>query len=526
MRRGRPALIVSAVLLALSACGPSREEPLTLRYGLTLAPTGIDPHLNASSELGIPLSSVYDTLVYLDPESGEFVPGLAERWEISPDGRTYTFYLRSEVVFHDGTTFDASAVLANIDYTLHPDHHSQRAAAMLGPYESTEVIDEHTVAMHLREPFAPLLDSLAQVYLAMASPVALSEWGPTDYQFHQVGTGPYRFVEYVPNDHLTLTRNPDYAWGPSVYREERASVETVVFTFYVDEATRAIALESGEVDVLGEIPPRDADRLAATGDFQRIAVPVPGQPSQYFFNITRSPTDEVFVRRALFQAVDREAVVRTVYGEHSPVATGLLSAATPGVPLQPSLPSYDLAAAQALLEQAGWSDEDGDGLRTRDGETLSISIVAPNWGSNPEVAQLLKAAWESAGATVSLEVAAGFGPLREMQSTGEYNVIGYNSFGTDPDLLRMFYETGALYNWSGVADPEIDAVLAEAAALPLDPEGRRALYGRLAELVHEQALVLPLRDYVDLVVHANRVQDLRFSAQGWFPHLIDLQLEP
>jgi peptide/nickel transport system substrate-binding protein len=165
-------------------------------------------------------------------------------------------------------------------------------------------------------------------------------------------------------------------------------------------------------------------------------------------------------------------------------------------------------------------------MRSRDGVPLGFLVIAPNWGSNPDVAQLLKAAWEEMGATVTLEVAAGFGPLREAQSTGEYNVIGYNSFGTDADLLRMFFESDALFNWSGVSDPEIDSILAEAAALPLDPEARSALYERLAERVLDQALVLPLRDYVDLVVSSDRVQDLRFSAQGWFPQLIDLRLKP
>src|SRR5512137_3031906 len=116
-----------AWLLALAACKPTAPASGSLVYGLTLAPTGIDPHLNASSELGIPLSSVYDTLVFHDPDSGQFVPGLAEKWSISPDGLTYTFTLRRDVRFHDGTTFNAAAVAANINYILDPDHHSQKA---------------------------------------------------------------------------------------------------------------------------------------------------------------------------------------------------------------------------------------------------------------------------------------------------------------------------------------------------------------------------------------------------------------
>jgi peptide/nickel transport system substrate-binding protein len=112
-------LILLGVLLA--ACAPPTPAPRRLVYGLTLAPSGIDPHVNASSELGIPLTSVYDTLVYQDPATGGFVPGLAESWAISKDGRTYTFTLRRDVKFHDETPFNAEAVKVNLDRIADPD---------------------------------------------------------------------------------------------------------------------------------------------------------------------------------------------------------------------------------------------------------------------------------------------------------------------------------------------------------------------------------------------------------------------
>ena len=196
----RPALIALAAILVASCARPPAQAT-ELRYGLTLSPTGIDPHINASAELGIPLSSVYDTLVIQDPDTGAFLPGLAESWGISPDGLTYVFHLRRDVRFHDGTTFEADDVVANLDYVVDPDHHSQMAVFLLGPFDRAEATDRYTVAVRLTEPFAPLLDSLSQVYLGMASPEALAEWGPADYPFHQVGTGPYRFVEYVANAH-------------------------------------------------------------------------------------------------------------------------------------------------------------------------------------------------------------------------------------------------------------------------------------------------------------------------------------
>ncbi len=521
-------LASAAILLSLSgACSPSpTPAPTTLTYGLTLAPSGIDPHLNASSELGIPLASVYDTLIFRDPETGEFVPGLAESWSISPDELSYEFHLRQDVVFHDGTLFNAEAVRANIEYILNPDNHSQKAAFMLGPLQTVEVVDDATVTLHLSEPFAPLVDSLAQVYLGMASPTALSTWGPTDYQFHQVGTGPYRFVDYIPNDHLTLERNPDYAWAPSIYHQSHAQIDRIVFLFFEDAATRATALESGEADVIGEIPPHAADRLAGTGDFNLSPVPIPGQPLQFLFNTRLSPTDDIRVRQALILGVDRREIVQTVFGEHSPVAQGPLSAVTLGFTSGFPFPDYDPSAALSLLEEAGWADDDNDGVRTRDGQPLALHLVAPSWGQNPEVAQLVEAYWAMLGAEVSLEVAPAFGPLKEIQASGQYNAIGINFFGTDPDLLRPFYTTGGMYDWTGADDPVVDDMLLSASQMTLDQQARLDLYAQFARYVRDHALILPIRDYVNLIVSSSRVQDLRFSADGWYPLLIDLRLSP
>jgi len=507
-----------------SACQPPSDTKPTLNYGLTLAPSGIDPHLNASAELGIPLNSVYDTLVFLDPESSEFIPGLAERWEISSDGLRYTFYLRKDVNFHDGTPFNSQAVQDNLDYIFNPDNHSQKAATMLGPFIQTEILDEHTIAFLLNEPFAPLLDSLSQVYLGIASPAALNQWGASEYQFHQVGTGPYRFIEYIPNDHITLERNPDYAWGPSIYDNTKASVERIIFYFYEDAASRSLALERREVDILGEIPPHEADRLASSVDFSLSPVAIPGQPLQFFFNTAVSPTDDLRVRQALLLAVDKKLIVLTVFGSHSPISNSPLSQAGFEWISEPPPSAHNPDAARTLLEKAGWILESSESYRKRDGEPLVIKLIAPSWGSNSEVAQLLKAGWENIGIDVDLTIAPGFGTLKEVQSSGDYHAIGINFFGTDPDLLRSFYASDGFYNWTGFSDPEIDRMLSEAARASLAPDHREELYNQIVRAIADNALVLPIRDYVNLVVFHQGIEGLKFSAQGWFPNLIDIQL--
>jgi peptide/nickel transport system substrate-binding protein len=142
------------------------------------------------------------------------------------------------------------------------------------------------------------------------------------------------------------------------------------------------------------------------------------------------------------------------------------------------------------------------------------------------MAQLIQADWEAIGARVTLEIAPGFGPLKEAQTNGDYHAIGINFFGTDPDLLRSFYTSTGLYNWSGFEDPALDQLLNQAAHVPLDFEARLSLYEQFSSRVREEALVLPIRNYVNLVVVSNRVEGLHFSAQGWYPILIDLQMAP
>jgi peptide/nickel transport system substrate-binding protein len=541
------AFILIPMLAALVACSPigggtpslpsstseAVDEPTRmggqLVYGLTLSPSGIDPHINASAELGIPLTGVYDTLVYraldsaIDGTEDQFVPGLAERLEVSDDGLTYTFHLRRDVTFHDGTPFNAQAVQANIERIVNPDNQSQKAVFLLGPLDSVEVIDEYTVAIHLSTPYAPLLDGLAQIYLGMASPAALKEWG-SDYQFHQVGTGPFKFVEYVPNDHLTLVRNNDYNWGPTIYDHPGpAYLDEVEFRFFTDPAGRALALEAGDADVMGELPALDAANLRQDSRFVVIPIAIPGQPLGLMLNSERPPLDDVRVRQALLFATDRNTIVQAIFGGESPPAAGPLTSVTFGY--DPSLTGrypYNPDEAAALLKEAGWTDLDGDGIREKDGQPLSLDAVLMTWGSVPEVAQLVQPQWAEVGIalrTQTLTYPAALAVARE----GEYHIIPQNFSGSDPDLLWTFYYSGEPFNWSRVSDSELEDVLDEARGR-FDSAQRAELYSQAQQRVMELALLVPIRDPVNLNAASTRVQGLRFDAHGWYPLLHDVYL--
>jgi peptide/nickel transport system substrate-binding protein len=508
------------MLLAVSACSIQPAEKLKIvHYGLTLAPTGIDPQVNASSELGIPLASVYDTLVFRT-DTGMFVPGLAESWTVSADATQYIFTLRKDVHFHDGTPFNAAAVKANLERVLNPNTKSQKARGMLGPLQSVHANDQYIVELDLSAPFAPLLDSLSQVYLGIASPDALSQWG-ADYQFHQVGTGPFRFIEYVSGGHLTLERNPDYAWGPSVYQNQSAGVDRIEFRFYTDPATRAPALLSGEADVMGEVLPHDADSLKTTGRFSVLPVSIPGQPLQFFFQSLRPPTDDLETREALTLAIDRKTIVHTVFGDYSPVATGPLTAVTWGA--QPVLPedAYDAGQARAILERRGWVDVNGDGIREKDGQPLRLKVIVPAWGLAPQVAAMLEQEWKQVGVAAEMVQVSSYSDLLKVQSEGTYHLISFTAAGTDPDLLRPYFRSDGALNGSYVRNDTIDRLLNDA-TLSLDSGRRLDDYRQVQAEIGQEYLVLPIRDYTNVNVFSTHIHGLHYSAQGWFPVLIDV----
>jgi peptide/nickel transport system substrate-binding protein len=509
--------------LLVIGCTTEAEESSnsSIVFGLTLGASGFDPHIHQSSELGIVLRQVYDTLVYRDPNTREFVPGLATNWTISSDNQSYTFTLRQDVTFHDGTPFNAAAVAANLDRITNPETVSQRAVYMLGPYVGYEIIDSHTIRINLSEPYSALLDSLSQVFLGIASPTALAEYSNNRYQFHQVGTGPYRFVEYTPGDKIVLRRSQDYAWGPDFYNAPDGRVaDEIVFRFFTDSATRALALESGEAHIMGELLPSDARALTGHGQIQLLPTPIPGQPLQFMLNTQRYPTDNLAVRQALLYATNRSVIVDTVFQGYSPIAWGPLSASTIYYSQEVvGLYSYNPQQARALLNSIGYQDTDNSGyLNGADGEELEVVVIVPSWGLVPETALLLQDQWREVGIRAVLQPVPGFNALQERVSSGEYNLVAFNSFGLDPSLLNEFFLSDGINNYSRYSNQNLDSAL-RAAAREISPGVRRGLYAQIQRFIMEQALILPIRDYVNLNATSATINGLQFDPYGWFPLL-------
>lgn len=505
-----------------SGQGPGNAE---IVYGLTLVPSGIDPHIHASSELGIPLRSVYDSLVYRDPETLDFVPWLARSWQVSADGRVYTFLLRDDVIFHDGTPLNADAVRINLERVLNPDTGSIKAADLLGPVERVEVHEEYSLSIVLAEPYPALLDALSQPYLGIASPATLAEYDSLTYQFHQVGTGPYRFVEYLVNDRLVLERNSVYAWHPEGVPTNDNPVQQITFRFFTDPPARALALESGEADVMGELLPLDARALSEDGTISLLPVAVPGQPLQLIANTGRYPTNDPGFRRALLYGMDRTAIVRAVYQGYANVAFGPITSSTQYYNRAlDGMYTFDPVQGDALLNAAGFTDSDGSGWRDIDGEDVELVVVYPPWNLMPEVAELVEQNLESnLDIKIRLEQVANFPMLVEAANTGEYHLIGLNFAGLDPVILNQFFLSDGARNWSRYSSPELDDLLLRA-QVTTDSNQRASLYADIQRIIMDQALVIPIQEPVNLNGSTPDVTNLAYDAQGWFPVLETLQV--
>ncbi|MCU0466238.1 MAG: ABC transporter substrate-binding protein, partial [Anaerolineae bacterium] len=347
------------------------------------------------------------------------------------------------------------------------------------------------------------------------------------YQFNQVGTGPYRFVEYIPDERLVIRRNPAYAWGPSFYQPPaQGQIDEVEFRFFRDPATRLAALEQGIVQVMGEIPPGDARVLIGNTSFRIVSTTVAGQPDQLLMNTARPPLDNRSFRQILLLGTNRAAIVDSLYQGFANAAEGVVTTGTQFYnPVFSGLYPFDLQQARALMSTLGYVDADNNGyLDTPDGD-LTLTMIVPPWGEYRQVAQFLQDQWGNLGIGLNLVSVPDFPTLLSEVGEGEYHLVPFNSYGVDPAFLSTYYTTEGTRNFTGYSDPNLDALLFEARR-QLDPAVRGEFYSQAQTLMAEQALILPLRDRVNLTGVSARVENLQYDSYGWYPILYNASYQP
>jgi peptide/nickel transport system substrate-binding protein len=196
---------------AKPAAAPAPPKGGELKIGAYRTLDNLDPAVYWGPVETMVTQMLFDPLMHKGNDN-KYHPGLAESWQVSDDGKTLTFKLRRGVKFHDGTDLKADAVKFQFDRAVDPATKSKYAKSLLGPYDSTIAVDDYTVQLRLKEPFAPIFDSLSQGYLGIPSPTAVKKYGDK-FEEYLVGSGPFKLVEWKRDTHITLERNPEYAWG-------------------------------------------------------------------------------------------------------------------------------------------------------------------------------------------------------------------------------------------------------------------------------------------------------------------------
>jgi len=244
-------------------------------------------------------------------------------------------------------------------------------------------------------------------------------------------------------------------------------------------------------------------------------------------NTQKFPTDDVRVRQAMLHAVDREAIVNAVFRAYSPVAWGPLSAVTPFYSkwVQGTYP-YDLNKARALMAEAGFKDANGDGILEKDGKPADMEFVLMTWGNLPEVGQMVQAMLRQIGINAKVQVLA-YPAAVAAAGEGHHNMIPQALSSSDPDILRTFFHSknaAGGFNWSKFANADMDQWLDEGVRTT-DAARRAELYEKAQKMIMDEALIIPIRDYVNLNISNAKVKGLRYAMQGWFPWLYDVYVE-
>lgn len=468
---------------------------------------------------------IYDTLLYRDSEHHQFMPSLATDWEVSPDGLQYTFHLRRDVSFHDGSPFRAAAVARNVERIFQPGAVTSLAKQLLGPLHKVEVLDDHTIRLHLFEPHAALLDGLAQPYLGIASAEALASNDELHYQYHQSGTGPFVLEDYLPGERILLRRFDAYGLERLGYSSLAGDeINRVEFSILGDGENDLLSVLGNTQDVVDTVSPAAARNLTGNSRVKLLPISIPGLTIHWLFNTERDPLAKREVRSALLLASNRIAISNQIYLNTAAIAWSPLSESSgyAHTGLR-NVFEYDLAQARALLSEAGYADSDGDGILDLAGEMLELKVLAPPWGQLPEAAAFLRDEWRRIGVNVVVEPVPGKTQLANLIRTGAYDLIPVREHGIDPGILGRVYSDNSAY-WPARAQyPALNEMLRQAAQ-EIDPASRRAQYYTIQALLMNEALLLPISEYVRLRAVSAKVVGLRYDAYGFYPLLAGVRI--
>lgn len=477
--------------------GPKRGG--TLVFARPEEPATLDPYIPNDNGSIYAIEQVCDSLVEPDAVGDGLRPGVAESWEISDDKLTYTFKLR-DTKFSNGKPVTAEDVL----YSLKK---ASAEAAPLGflyaPIKSVEAVDEKTVKITLKQPYAPVLSALSAYGAAIVSKEAY-EAGAEAFGQKPVCTGPFVVEEFTRGTRLVLAKNPDY-WEQGSDGQPLPYVDKVEMRYVADSNARVLGMKNGDFDAIASVPYNQAESLKSATDIKLEEVPI-FRLDYVYTNHKAKPLDSKDLRLALNHAADREAIMKVVFFGYGTIPNSYMPKVNFHSDAVEKIP-YDLEKAKALVKSSGYK-----------GQTLKLMVDAGNAPSK-QIATILQQGWTEAGLKVEI-VEFDVGTAFDMSSKGNYML--YVSYITsdinDTDELATLQADGRGSTKSFFSNYRNDAVgkMLDEARQESDPAKRAELYAKVQDTVYHDGYSVPLNFAPMLNAHHAQIEGWKTAKNGWW----------
>ncbi|MBI1276674.1 MAG: hypothetical protein GC179_00965 [Anaerolineaceae bacterium] len=447
--------------------------------------TSLDPFVTAWHSW--PHYAIFSTLFTRAPDLS-YIGFLADTWEIAEDGKTLTIHLIKNATFTDGTPVDAKAIKYNLDKYANKDTGAAQGADLIDLLTSTDVVDDYTVKLNLATSYAPLFYTLSG--LEIVSPTAYEKEGKENFGLNPVGAGPFKLKELNTNNYILLEKNPDFKWAPKGLTKNAGPVllDEMQILFLSEDQTILSALETGEVTVAG-IPTQNLADVEANADITVDKAKL-NEIRYVGFNTSKAPWDNQKLRQAFAYATDRDEVNASGYdGLAEPLYQPLPPTIWGHNPeLDANSYHYDPEKAKAMLDELGYKDVDGDGLReTPDGKPWDVPLAFGNSDEFTRLAEILDAEWRDVGIPTKLNPMER-GDLITLTTTAKHDLFLLNYGYSDPSILTYFFHPsrkgGSNRAWFSTDD--LTALL-EKADTDLNQETRYKTITELSQYIIDQS---------------------------------------
>jgi len=524
-------LVLGATLMPLAAAAQDASAPVSggiIRLGIAEESRGLDP-TTAHRRFAESAIHIHDPLVIRNT-SGEAFGALATGWETNEDASEYTITLRDDVVFHDGTKMNAQSVASHFDRLFLPEHCCSNGTQYMASYTESEIVDDYTVKVKFGQPMGTFSHYIAMLDVTAIPSNAGWDAGGKDMNLNPIGAGPFKFVEWVPQSHISYVRNPDYAWGSELFENKGAPhLDGLEVRFIADQATRTACLESGDCDMIKQPSYVDLVRLKTNEAYQVVDIPQTGMPFSFVFNTAKWPTDTVAVRKAINLAIDREKINMAAYlGQREPLYSTLAPATPEFWEGATDLIYFAPEESKALLAEAGFTDSNGDGILDQNGNPVAIDLfVFGNREGNPSVivAESIQADLAAVGVGVNIEVRPWDDQSVVAMNEG-HHLINFDMPLPTASVLGVMFNSretpregryGMGFTWFQKASPDISAeldVLLDAGDNAATFEERKEKFVAAQQIIGENYLGVPISAGFTTYIMDTKVHGVKFDNEG------------